>query len=47
MRLQLTLNGRRAGLEVEPNELLLDVLRERLGRPGARPALVAGTPKPL
>ena len=36
MRLQLTLNGRPAGLEVEPNELLLDVLRERLGLTGAK-----------
>jgi aerobic-type carbon monoxide dehydrogenase small subunit (CoxS/CutS family) len=32
----LTVNGRRCSLEVEPNELLLGVLRDRLGLMGAK-----------
>jgi aerobic carbon-monoxide dehydrogenase small subunit len=36
MRLELRLNGRPRSLEVEPRELLLDVLRERLSLTGAK-----------
>ncbi len=36
MRLDLVVNGRRESLEVAPHELLLDVLRERLGLTGAK-----------
>ena len=36
MRVELTLNGRPAALEVAPQELLLDVLRDRLGLTGAK-----------
>lgn len=36
MRIELTVNGRPAVLDVEPRELLLDVLRDRLGLTGAK-----------
>ncbi len=36
MRLDLRLNGAHRTLDVEPQELLLDVLRERLGLTGAK-----------
>lgn len=36
MLLELTLNGRSVSLDVEPRELLLDVLRDRLGLTGAK-----------
>jgi aerobic carbon-monoxide dehydrogenase small subunit len=36
MELAVTLNGRETLLDVEPQELLLDVLRERLGLTGAK-----------
>jgi carbon-monoxide dehydrogenase small subunit len=36
MRIEPVLNGRRTALEVEPQELLLDVLRERLDLTGAK-----------
>lgn len=36
MQLSVTVNGRPLVLEVEPQELLLDVLRERLGLTGAK-----------
>jgi aerobic carbon-monoxide dehydrogenase small subunit len=34
--LELTLNGRPLSLDIEPRELLLDVLRDRLGLTGAK-----------
>jgi nicotinate dehydrogenase subunit A len=40
--IELTLNGRPASLEAEPAELLLDVLRGRLGLLGARFGCGAG-----
>ncbi|HEU0245507.1 MAG TPA: (2Fe-2S)-binding protein [Gaiellaceae bacterium] len=36
MRLELLVNGRPVVREIEPQELLLDVLRERLGLTGAK-----------
>jgi aerobic carbon-monoxide dehydrogenase small subunit len=36
MKLGTTVNGRVVSLDVEPRELLLDVLRERLGLTGAK-----------
>jgi aerobic carbon-monoxide dehydrogenase small subunit len=36
MRLELQVNGRPVVREIEPQELLLDVLRERLGMTGAK-----------
>jgi carbon-monoxide dehydrogenase small subunit len=36
MKLGTTVNGRAVSLDVEPRELLLDVLRERLGLTGAK-----------
>jgi aerobic-type carbon monoxide dehydrogenase small subunit (CoxS/CutS family) len=36
MRVELRLNGATRGMDVAPNELLLDVLRERLGLTGAK-----------
>jgi aerobic carbon-monoxide dehydrogenase small subunit len=36
MRLELLVNGRAVVREIEPQELLLDVLRERLGLTGAK-----------
>lgn len=36
MVLELTLNGRPLSLDIEPRELLLDVLRDRLGLTGAK-----------
>jgi aerobic-type carbon monoxide dehydrogenase small subunit (CoxS/CutS family) len=36
MRLELQVNGRPAVREIEPQELLLDVLRDRLGLTGAK-----------
>jgi aerobic-type carbon monoxide dehydrogenase small subunit (CoxS/CutS family) len=36
MRLELLVNGRTVVREIEPQELLLDVLRERLGLTGAK-----------
>lgn len=36
MRLELLVNGRSVVREIEPQELLLDVLRERLGLTGAK-----------
>jgi len=36
MRLELQVNGRPVVREIEPQELLLDVLRERLGLTGAK-----------
>ncbi len=36
MTLELVLNGRPAVVDVEPRELLLDVLRDRLGLTGAK-----------
>ena len=36
MRVELRLNGAIRGVDVAPNELLLDVLRERLGLTGAK-----------
>ena len=36
MRLELVVNGRPVVREVEPHELLLDVLRDRLGLTGAK-----------
>ncbi len=36
MTLELVRNGRPAGVSVEPRELLLDVLRDRLGLTGAK-----------
>lgn len=36
MVLELTLNGRPFSLDIEPRELLLDVLRDRLGLTGAK-----------
>jgi len=34
--IQFTLNGEKVSMEVEPNELLLNVLREKLGLTGAK-----------
>ena len=36
MRLELQVNGRSVANEIEPQELLLDVLRDRLGLTGAK-----------
>ena len=36
MLVELTVNGRPAAVEIEPRELLLDVLRDRLGLTGAK-----------
>jgi carbon-monoxide dehydrogenase small subunit len=36
MRIQLTLNGRPTAIDVAPQDLLLDVLRDRLGLTGAK-----------
>ena len=36
MNLELIVNGRSVVREIEPQELLLDVLRERLGLTGAK-----------
>ena len=36
MRVELRLNGATKAVDVDPQELLLDVLRERLGLTGAK-----------
>src|SRR5215210_1720615 len=35
-RLQMTVNGQAVDLEIEPREMLLDVIRDRLGLTGAK-----------
>jgi carbon-monoxide dehydrogenase small subunit len=42
MRIYFTLNGEQADLDVDPAELLVDVLRLQLGLRGARPGCLQG-----
>jgi carbon-monoxide dehydrogenase small subunit len=41
-KIQIEVNGRRVDLEIEPDELLVDVLRDRLGLKGTKAGCRAG-----